>query len=81
MGGHIMLAVVIGFTGIFTMDNLFMGGAIAGIAAGGAIFLYFLELLVAFIQAFIFTMLSALFIGMAVQDHHADEHGAHESAH
>jgi F-type H+-transporting ATPase subunit a len=32
-------------------------------------FLMLIELLVAFLQAFIFTMLSALFIGMAVQDH------------
>jgi len=70
MGGHIMLAVVIGFTGIFTMDNLFMGGAIAGIAAGGAIFLYFLELLVAFIQAFIFTFLTTVFLSLALHPEH-----------
>jgi F-type H+-transporting ATPase subunit a len=31
-----------------------------------------IELLVAFLQAYIFTLLSALFIGMAVEDH--DEH-------
>jgi F-type H+-transporting ATPase subunit a len=29
-----------------------------------------LELLVAFIQAYVFTMLSAVFIGMSRQDHH-----------
>jgi F-type H+-transporting ATPase subunit a len=29
-----------------------------------------LELLVAFLQAFIFTLLTALFIGMAVEEHH-----------
>ena len=38
-----------------------------------------IEFLVAFLQAYIFTMLSALFIGMAVAEHdhdHAhDEHG------
>jgi len=32
--------------------------------------IYIIEILVAFLQAFIFTMLSSLFIGMAVQDHH-----------
>jgi len=32
-------------------------------------FLTLIELLVAFLQAYIFTMLSALFIGMAVQEH------------
>ena len=31
-----------------------------------------IELLVAFLQAFIFTMLSALFIGMAVEEHEHD---------
>jgi F-type H+-transporting ATPase subunit a len=30
----------------------------------------FLELLVAFLQAYIFTLLSSLFIGMAVQENH-----------
>jgi F-type H+-transporting ATPase subunit a len=29
-----------------------------------------LEILVAFIQAFVFTMLSALFLGMATTEHH-----------
>lgn len=38
-------------------------------------FITLIELLVAFLQAYIFTMLSALFIGMAVQDH------GHEAAH
>jgi F-type H+-transporting ATPase subunit a len=32
-------------------------------------FIMVIELLVAFLQAFIFTMLSSLFIGMAVEDH------------
>jgi len=33
------------------------------------LFISVLELLVAFLQAFIFTMLSALFIGTAVEEH------------
>ena len=37
-------------------------------------FLTFLEILVAFLQAFIFTMLSSLFIGSAVQEHAHDDH-------
>ena len=42
--------------------------------------IYFLELLVAFIQAYVFTILSALFIGMATAEHehdhdHAEDHG------
>lgn len=38
------------------------------------VFMDVLELLVAFLQAYIFTMLTALFIGMAVQEHHGEQH-------
>jgi F-type H+-transporting ATPase subunit a len=41
-------------------------------------FLTIIELLVAFLQAFIFTMLTALFIGMAVEEH---DHDHAEDAH
>jgi F-type H+-transporting ATPase subunit a len=34
------------------------------------VFMDAIELLVAFLQAYIFTLLSALFIGMAVEEHH-----------
>jgi F-type H+-transporting ATPase subunit a len=42
-----------------------------------SIFIYFIEILVAFIQAFIFTNLTAVFIGQAMEgshDAHGDEH-------
>ena len=46
------------------------------VAVPFAIFVYFLELFVAFVQAYVFTMLSALFIGMGVAmgHHHDHEH-------
>jgi len=40
-----------------------------GISFFLTLFLTVIEVLVAFLQAFIFTMLSALFIGMAVEEH------------
>lgn len=45
-----------------------------------SLFISVIEILVAFLQAFIFTMLSSLFIGMAVEehDHDHDEHHVHE---
>jgi F-type H+-transporting ATPase subunit a len=70
VGGHIMLAVVIGFTGVLTLDNLPIGIPVALIAAGGGIFLNILELLVAFIQAFIFTFLTTVFLSMALHPEH-----------
>ena len=62
--GHIIIFSLIGL--IFTMKAYFIApGSIAF-----ALFIYLLEILVALIQAYIFTMLSSLFIGMAVhQDH------------
>jgi F-type H+-transporting ATPase subunit a len=41
-------------------------------------FITLIEVLVAFLQAYIFTALSALFIGMAVAEHdHDHEHDSH----
>jgi len=62
--GHVVILSLIGL--IFIMKTYF----IAPVSIGFALFIYLLELLVSLIQAYIFTMLSALFIGMAVhQDH------------
>ena len=38
-----------------------------------AVFIYVIEILVAFIQAYIFTNLTAVFIGQAIGDHHLEE--------
>lgn len=64
--GHVIILSLIGL--IFILEN----AGIAGISVPFALFITVLELLVAFLQAFIFTILSALFIGMAVEEneHH-----------
>lgn len=62
--GHIIILSLVGI--IFTFQNAAWGG----LSVPMALFISVLELLVAFLQAFIFTMLSALFIGAAVADHH-----------
>ncbi len=62
--GHILIISLISL--IFVFDNLFVAAA----SIPFAIFIGGIELMVAFIQAFIFTILSALFIGMAVSEHH-----------
>ncbi|MBZ9652685.1 F0F1 ATP synthase subunit A [Psychroflexus montanilacus] len=61
--GHIIILSLIGL--IFILET----AGVAFISVPFALFITVLELLVAFLQAFIFTMLSALFIGMAVQEH------------
>ena len=42
------------------------------------VFMTLLELLVAFLQAYVFTMLSAVYIGAAVEEHVHDEHHHHD---
>ena len=64
IAGHVVILSLIML--IFTFGTLF----IAPISVGFALFIYLLEILVAFIQAYIFTMLSALFIGMAAHPEH-----------
>src|SRR5690606_5347645 len=61
--GHIIILSLLAL--IFILESV----GVAGISVPFALFITILELLVAFLQAFIFTMLSALFIGMAVEEH------------
>ncbi len=71
--GHI---VILGFVVlIFIISNAIspaVGAGTSVISTLFGVFISLLECLVAYIQAFVFTMLSALYIGMAVQEpHHA----------
>lgn len=67
--GHI---VILGFVVIiFILSNLFgtlVGGAVSIVSVLFSVFISVLECLVAYIQAFVFTMLTALYIGMAVAE-------------
>lgn len=74
--GHIVLMSLIAI--MFTLkETLGVAGA-TGLSFVLAFFIFLIELLVAFLQAYIFTMLSALFIGMAVAEHdHEHEHNEH----
>ena len=65
--GHVVLMSLIGL--VFFASNLFSFGSFFGLT----LFLGVIELLVAFLQAYIFTMLTALYFGAAVEEHH-DEH-------
>ena len=66
--GHVVLAVILGFI-LMAYSNWWTLGLVAPASIGGVICLSLLELFVAFLQAYIFTFLSALFIGMAVHPH------------
>lgn len=64
--GHIIVISLIGL--IFIFETM----AMAPVSVAFALFIDVLECLVAFLQAYIFTMLTALFIGTAVADHNED---------
>lgn len=74
--GHIVILSFVSL--IFILGNA--GESVGGSAAGAAasipltLFMMTLELLVAFLQAFIFTMLSATYIGTAIEEPHHDHH-------
>ena len=72
-GGHIAVLAILSF--VFLFAEMF-GHAVAGIGVGLAVSvplataLSGLEIIVVLVQAYVFTLLSAVFIGMAIHVHH-----------
>jgi F-type H+-transporting ATPase subunit a len=83
IAGHILLAVLLSFILSAGAASAAMGLGVAVPVVLGSVAITMLELFVAFLQAFIFTFLTALFIGQSVVFHHDDhgEHHAEASAH
>ena len=68
-----LLAVIIGFTAAAPKALGAMGAPITVVAAIAAVLITFLELFVAFLQAFIFMFLTTLFIAQLAHHHHDDD--------
>ena len=85
IAGHVLLAVLLSFILAAGARSTGLGLGIGVLVVSSSVALNFLELFVAFLQAFIFTFLSTLFIGMSVvfhhDEHHEDAHGHEEGAH
>ncbi len=77
--GHILLAVLFGFIGASWEKGFGIGIPVTIVSVLGSIAIYFLEIFVAFLQAFIFMFLIAAFIGLL--DHHEGDHAHPELAH
>ena len=76
VAGHVMLAVLLSFIlGAGTAMGAGVGFTVAVPVVLGSVALFLLEIFVALLQAYIFTFLTALFIGQSVNVHHQDEHG------
>lgn len=84
-GGHILLAIIFFLMGLNGLIGWALSGSTAGAIVGGVGgvvmiaftvgFLYPLKILVSFLQAFIFVMLTMLYISGAIE--HAEEHSEH----
>lgn len=68
--GHIIILGFISLIFIFGEIAAGAGYGVAVVSVGFSIFMDILELLVAFIQAYVFTLLSALYFGMATEEAH-----------
>ncbi|MBK9270681.1 MAG: F0F1 ATP synthase subunit A [Saprospiraceae bacterium] len=78
--GHMVITIFIGLIFIFGKSGESPGAAY-GASIGSVLltlFMMAIELLVAFIQAYVFTLLTASYIGAATEDHH---HGHEEMSH
>jgi F-type H+-transporting ATPase subunit a len=67
--GHIIILSIVSLIFIAGQGSEAIGWGVSPLVGIFTLVMNLMELLVAFLQAFIFTMLSALFIGQAVADH------------
>lgn len=67
MAGHIQILSVVCIIFIMAKYGPLLFGTMSVVSVGFGIFLDFLEILVSFIQAYVFTMLSSIYIGLARQ--------------
>ncbi|MCF8254379.1 MAG: F0F1 ATP synthase subunit A [Bacteroidia bacterium] len=72
--GHIIMLGFFSLIFIFGAMSETLGLGVSVLSVAFTVFMNFLELLVAFLQAYVFTLLSALYFGMAVEEHAHEEH-------
>ncbi len=73
IAGHIIIICLISLIFIFGNLSSGVGWAFSPISIAFTVFIYFIEILVAFLQAYIFTALTAVFIGQAFEGGHQDK--------
>jgi F-type H+-transporting ATPase subunit a len=72
VAGHIIIICLVSLIFIFAGLNVYAGWGTSIFSIAFTVFIYFIEILVAFIQAFIFSMLTAVFVGQAFEGSHDD---------
>ena len=80
VAGHIMIICLVSLIFIFAGLNRYVGWGTSVFSVAFTVFIYFIEILVAFLQAYIFAMLTAVFVGQTFEGEHppgAEAHAAH----
>ena len=67
--GHFVILVLLGLIFVFGTASPFIRGVVVGGSIALTLFMMFLELLVAFLQAYIFALLTSVFIGLMRHEH------------
>ncbi len=73
LAGHIIALSFFSLIFIFAEMNQYLGWGVSVLSIAFTVFMGFLELLVAFLQAYVFTLLSAMYFGSAIEEHHHEE--------
>jgi len=70
LAGHMVITTLLLLIPLMSAISIYLGIFMIPVSLGLSVFIMFLELLVAFIQAYIFTLLTAIFIGMYAHPAH-----------
>ena len=74
LAGHMVILSFISLIFIFGELNQWLGWGVSILSVAFSVFVSMLELLVAFIQAYVFTLLASIYFGMALEEsHHTNE--------
>lgn len=79
MGGHMIVLTLTLLIFIFSAISPVAGGAATVVSLIFMIFMLLIDVLVSFIQAYVFMMLSTIFIGLANEQHHNEEKDGKET--
>ncbi|RYY66727.1 MAG: ATP synthase F0 subunit A [Chitinophagaceae bacterium] len=81
LAGHIIIICLISLIFIFGSLSKGAGWGFMPVSIAFSVFIFVIEVLVAFIQAFIFTNLTAVFLGQSTEEHHHHEEEANVVGH
>jgi len=81
LAGHIVALSFFSMIFIFGEMSAGVGYGVAIFSWAFTVFMFMLELLVAFLQAYVFTLLSAIYFGSALEEGHGHDEPHHPNSH